>query len=143
MSSEVSANQLHDRILESVVRQERLHAVYPNLAGHRNVCVTVRRQEVYPDLVLCDRESFRVEHVIEVETADMPTEQRVAEWALLSRGPWRLWIIAPQSAAGQLQRLCEQHGIRALCVSWSLEEDGIHIHWPQNAPALLRPWTRP
>lgn len=143
MSNAEIVNQLHDRILETVVRRERLHAVFPNLAGHRNVCVTVRRQEIYPDLVLCDHESFRVEHVIEVETSDTPTENRLAEWTLLSRGPWRLWILCPQHIASRMRLLCDMRGIRAIFAPWTLEAEGIRIHWPQNAPALLRPWTRP
>jgi len=135
---------LHDRVIETIATKDNVHAVYLNMGSHRNACVTVRRHEVYPDIILCDRETFRVEHVMEVETEESVSDEKSKTWALEVRGPWQLWILVPRTTVGLTAQLCRRYGIRAHIVPWSLLPDGIQIEW--SAPALTNlrrtPWWR-
>lgn len=132
----VSESELHDRAVDALLAEETRHAAYANAHGHRNCCVTVRRREFYPDVVLCDRETFRIEHVVEVETDASLTVEQARLWALEARGPWKLWLLVQEPGLAHARALCARLGIRATIVPWSVSAARVEVHWP--APLLQR-----
>lgn len=129
---------LHDRVIETVETQENTHVVYPNAGSHRNACVTIKHHKMYPDIVLCDRETSRVEHVIEVETEASVSDEQAKTWALEARGPWQFWLLVPRATIGLASQLSRRHGVRAHIVPWSPLPQGIKIEWPSPVLAGRR-----
>ena len=124
-----------DRVIGMITAREATHAVYSNQGGHRNACITVRGRELYPDLVLCDRETWRIEHIMEIETEESITEEKAKVWALESHGPWKFWLVVPRSAVAQVANLCSRSGVRTHIVTWTARSDSISIDWPALEPA--------
>lgn len=135
LSRSQPSQALHQRVVRAIAAREVRHAVFTNAGLHKTACLTVRQREVYPDLVLCDRESFRVEHVIEVETPDSLNDQEAQRWALLSRGPWEFWLVVPRSHFYLARTLWQRYGVRGRLATWSNSADAVSVVWPDRAEA--------
>lgn len=129
-----NAQRIHDHVLETILASRLGFATYANLGGHQTLCLTTPGRDLTPDLALCDRESFIVRHLVEVETTESITDAQAEKWAAEAHGPWRLWILVPQNATAKAAELCRQRGTPARIGSWSERPDGVTIQWPERAP---------
>lgn len=124
---------VHDRVVETVAAHARGYAAYTNTGGHHSVCLTGSFPEVSPDVIICDPESFLVDHVVEVETDESFERPVIERWVNIAHavhGRGQFWILVPPAAAPSVTRLCRQHGIRAKVGTWSVDSQGVLISWP-------------
>ncbi|TSC72020.1 MAG: hypothetical protein G01um101438_780 [Parcubacteria group bacterium Gr01-1014_38] len=135
---------LHDRVVETVAAQASGYAAYTNLGGHHSICLTGSFPEVSPDVILCDPESFLVDHVVQVETEGSIDPSAARQWVNIARavhGRGQFWILVPPFAVSTAARLCQQYGIPAKIGTWSADSRGVLVSWP--APLHAAPVRRP
>ncbi|TSC64546.1 MAG: hypothetical protein G01um1014106_76 [Parcubacteria group bacterium Gr01-1014_106] len=124
---------IHDRVAATVAAQAVGYAAYTNIGGHHSMCLTGSFREVSPDVVICDPESFLVDHVVEVEVEDTiqpDTAQRWLDIARAIQGRGVFWILVQPSAIASARQLCDAAGIAAHIGTWSINGDTITITWP-------------
>lgn len=135
---------VHDRVASAVATQAVGYMAYTNIGGHHSVCLTGNFREVCPDVILCDPESFLVDHVMEVETDETITPKTAQRWSNIARAVPRrghFWILVTPSAVASAAQLCQQYSIAAGIGTWRVNERDVTIAWPvplHAAPILRR-----
>lgn len=120
----------HDAVVLSIAHATRGYAVYTNTGARRAICVGAGNEEIFPDVILCDAESFIVRHVIEVETEDSITAARTTRWARIARTCRSFWLLVPPRSLFTAARLCRQAQIPARIGTWSANPaDTVSVEW--------------
>lgn len=147
---------MHDYIVRQVSASAKGYLVHTNVhdsmhEGHGSH-VGVGREvfaEVFPDLLLCDPESFSVRHIIEVQTDESPPPQHIARWVQMSRSMRGLpesdfWILVPPSRLAEIRNLSRRLFVPVNIGTWELGPRGLTITWdPAHEAAVPTPASPP
>jgi len=130
-----SSQSLHDRVIQAVATVQTEYDAHCNPGQEHNVSVEIDGQDVYPDLVLCQRGTMTVAHLVEIETGESVTDNEAAQWAQYARGPGQFWLLVPSEQLATAQAICRRRGIAAEFGRWWVGLQGIGFEWLQPAAA--------
>lgn len=136
MSNRSSVGQsLHDRVIAEVAAAQREFEALTNPGPEHNWSIQIGQETVYPDLLLCQRPTRTVAHLIEVETEDSVNEAESEQWAVYARGPGKFWLLVPSSSLATAQQICRRQGITANFGRWWMDGWAIRFEWITAAAA--------
>jgi hypothetical protein len=136
MSNRNSGGQsIHDQVIAEVAAAQQDFEALTNPGQEHNWSIRVGQEKVYPDLLLCQRPTRTVAHLIEVETEDSVTEAESDQWAVYSRGPGRFWLLVPSASLTVARRICQRRGIAANFGRWWMDGWTIRFEWMTAAAA--------
>ncbi|HUT09829.1 MAG TPA: hypothetical protein VMY42_04990 [Thermoguttaceae bacterium] len=130
-----SSHSIHDRVIRAVAAARTEYDAHCNPGQEHNVSVTIDGQTVYPDLVLYQRGTMTVVHLVEVETAESVADTEAAQWAQYARGPGQLWLLVPTDQLATAQVICRRRSITAEFGRWWSGPQGIAFEWLQAVAA--------
>lgn len=134
MSYRTSAGQaIHDRVIAYVAAAQKDYESLTNPGHEHNWSIQVGQQTLFPDLLLCNRGSRIVAHLIEVETEDSVTEAESYQWAVYARGPGRFWLLVPSTSLDLAQQICRRRSIVANFGQWWIDGWAIQFDWRRMA----------
>ena len=127
----------HDRVVAHIAAQASDYIVYTNIGGHHSAYLVQPPLEVCPDIVLCDSESWMVEHVIEVETEETVNPASARRWMSAARAvrhQGKFWLLVPPTVMRAAMLLCQQYRIPARIGVWTVDGQKVTVSWaPQFA----------
>lgn len=115
------AQQLHDRVIEVAGNNLWSYNVYKNPGTQKLFGIG----NLYPDIILTNKQSNVIEFIIEVETESSITPQEaVTQWSLYSKLPGSFYILVPYQLIEPAKRLCQQYSIQATVGAFYQEPNG-------------------
>jgi hypothetical protein len=130
-----SGQTIHDRVIAGVAAVQNRYDALTNPGHEHNWSIQIGQETVFPDVILCERGTRSVAHLIEVETADSVNEDESDQWATYARGPGQFWLLVPSTSLVLAQQICRRRSIDAHFGRWWIEGGSIRFEWVASAAA--------
>lgn len=113
-------DDIHDKVVRDIVSQlnTETYAVYINPGQEKNAGIG----DNYPDVILTKKNESIVRFIMEVETVDsVSTDEAIRQWKKYTEEiSATFYLVVPLTSLKKAKELCQQEGINARFVTYSV-----------------------
>jgi len=115
----------HDQVIKIAASYITKYKVYTNPGSEKNASLG----NLYPDIILTDKNTNTVVFTIEVETAESVTESEADQWKQFSNLGGTFYLMVPQNQRAEAERICKKYLIPVKYATYWVENGQLKLNY--------------